>query len=450
MSVGTQPRKANDPFPEEKFLKIPGVVVFTEHRTRLRDGRPAVYDRETLERIAANCNRRIDETGNYAAVCIGHTSPENSDKPLIGFAGPFRVEERNGKAVLVCDFHILRDEVDNLARYPRPSPEVWIPEDGFDPDRIFLDPIAMLGAETPRLDLGMTFLYRAMAGPYLCEKYAAAPAPGNVAVPEFGARKKVRYEKEDSPMPLAKEDIQAILKAIESTDWYSWLRQQMAANAGGEHKEPDGDEGETPPDNTAKADKYEAEDTPPPPKKKRPDDDDLEPDDEPAEDLEDEDTEEPPRKPRKVEEYRCTTHYAKREDVLEAQREIYRLRVELEKEKALRINTERRRILENLARQYVVDVDEEMQSCRYGRMSDEAFRKHCARIERHYRPRPVGLELPMWAEGAAESGDAPELYRKQQETSLHERALAYAKRMIALGKPISYDDALEQVRLGKG
>ena len=67
-------RTADSLFPPDKYVNKPGVVVFAEHSTRLRDGTPVTYDREALEKIARNCNRRIEETGNYAAVCIGHTT----------------------------------------------------------------------------------------------------------------------------------------------------------------------------------------------------------------------------------------------------------------------------------------------------------------------------------------------------------------------------------------
>ena|GEM_PF-2305878 len=92
MSVALDKRKSRTPdslFPPDKYVNKPGVVVFAEHSTRLRDGTPVTYDREALEKIARNCNRRIEETGNYAAVCIGHTDEDSSDKPLIGFADRF-------------------------------------------------------------------------------------------------------------------------------------------------------------------------------------------------------------------------------------------------------------------------------------------------------------------------------------------------------------------------
>jgi len=63
------PRKAQR-FPPEKFITIPGVVVFAEHRTYLRDGTPVTCDREAFEKITACCSRRVEKIGNTAAVCI--------------------------------------------------------------------------------------------------------------------------------------------------------------------------------------------------------------------------------------------------------------------------------------------------------------------------------------------------------------------------------------------
>ncbi len=275
-------------FPEDRFRHIPEVVVFAEHSTQLRDGQPVHYDRQVLERIAANCNRRIQRTGNWAAVCIGHTDSQQQPKPLVGFAGPFRVATQDGRAVMTAELWIFQDQVDQLRYYPRPSPEVWIPTEGFHPDRIFLDPIAFLGADAPRLDLGMTFLYAAQAdGGWACEKYAASfPAPGSVALPDSKLadqtdrtlQQKDSYQNQKGNQTmLSPEDIQAILKAIEATDWYQWLRQQMAASqkgpeaasaAGGQQSASPSAQGPAPPPTDGKKEPYQAsqgQDQPPQP-----------------------------------------------------------------------------------------------------------------------------------------------------------------------------------------
>lgn len=435
-------------FPAERFRHLAGVVVFAEHKTQLRDGRPVEYTEEVLRRVAANCNRRIAQSGNWAAVCIGHTEAKEPPKPLIGFAGPFRVSRQDGRAVLEAELWIFEDQVDQLRYYPRPSPEVWIPTDGFDPDRIFLDPIAFLGADTPRLDLGMTFLYAAQAAEgWQCEKYVASfPGPGSGAVPALGEtdsqknqtvfESKTSYRKGPETMALSPEDIQAILKAIEATDWYQWIRQQMAAN----QKPAESTSAEPPqhqppaPSAEGKKETYTADEqdkTAPPPTP-------------PEEDKTQKDKEDYWGPGCKKSEYR-------REEDLHLQKELYQLRQQLAEERALRMNTDRRRRLEQLARYYALDVDEEMELCQYGRMDDPAFQKHLERIEKYYRPLPADAQLPVWAE--ADSGAAGpasrELYQRKKQEELSTKAAELVRRMANRGQWISYEEALDRLRSGQ-
>lgn len=439
-------------FPAEEFTRIPGVIVFAEHSTTLRDGTPVTYDRDALEKIARNCNRRIEETGNYAAVCLGHIYESVSAKPLIGFAGPFRVEDQGGRAVIAADFWIFKDDAKQLKRYPRPSPEVWIPLDGFDPDRIFLDPIAMLGAETPRLDLG-TYLYTARAGDLVCEKYAATLAsPEAVSVPTLESDTNSSANHERYAMAnLQPDDIRAILKAIEATDWYRWIRSQMAASAKPDaDADANADDADAPPKDkpTAKSFNDDADDAPPADRHRREPYPEGEPpsDGAPPGDDPDEPTDDDKRRPRRVDEYRRTSHYARRDDVLHAQREIYELRQAVERERALRINTERRRALENLSRRYALDVDEELQRARYGRMSDDEFRRHLSRIERYHRQLPVGQELPIWGESYSEPDGSRETYQRKQQEELSQKAVDLVNKLASRGEWISYDEAMERIK----
>ncbi|HPP54711.1 MAG TPA: hypothetical protein PK777_17285, partial [Thermoguttaceae bacterium] len=391
-------------------------------------------------------NRRISQSGNWAALCIGHTDAKEGPKPLIGFAGPFRVRRRDGRAVLEAELWIFQDQAAQLQYYPRPSPEVWIPTDGFDPDRIFLDPIAFLGADAPRLDLGMTFLYAAQAAEgWQCEKYAASfPGPGSVAVPALGEtdsqknqtvfESKTSYRKGPEPMALNPEDIQAILKAIEATDWYQWIRQQMAANqkpaeskpAEPPQHQPPAPSAEPPPAAEGKKETYTADSqdktgqAPPPPEK----------------DKAQKDKEEYCGPGCKKSEYR-------QEEELQMKKELYQLRQQLAEERALRMNTDRRRRLEQLARYYALNVDEEMELCQYGRMEDPAFEKHLERIEKYYRPLPADAQLPVWAEAdSGASGPASrEFYQRKKQEELSTKAAELVRRMANRGQWISYEEA---------
>lgn len=438
-------------FPADRFRRLSGVVVFAEHQTQLRDGRPVEYSEEALRRIAANCNRRIAQSGNWAAVCIGHTDGNGPPKPLVGFAGPFRVSRRDGRAVLEAELWIFEDQVDQLRYYPRPSPEVWIPTDGFDPDRVFLDPIAFLGADAPRLDLGMTFLYAAQAAEgWQCEKYAASfPGPGSVAVPDGQHTKKdqwttqkTSYRKGPETMALNPEDIQAILKAIEATDWYQWIRQQMAASqkpAESKPAEPPQNQPPAPPaegkKETYTADSQDKSGQAPPPEEDKT---------KPEEDKAQKDKEAYWGPGCKKSEYR-------QEEELQMKKELYQLRQQLAEERALRINTDRRRRLEQLARYYTVDVDAEMELCQYGRMDDPAFAKHLERIEKYYRPLPADAQLPVWAEAdSGASGPASrEFYQRKKQEELSTKAAELVRRMANRGQWISYEEALERLRSGQ-
>lgn len=128
------------------FREIP---VLDEHV----DDEGTQYDRHLLERVAANCNARMQASGDWCPVTIGHTSDDEAVSPpeVVGFAGPFRVKRFGRKFAIYGDFYIFRDRADAWKRNPRRSVEIW-PEDR--PENRFIDPIALLGAETPRRDLG--------------------------------------------------------------------------------------------------------------------------------------------------------------------------------------------------------------------------------------------------------------------------------------------------------
>ncbi len=232
-------------FPEEEFLTIPNVPVFAEHKTMASDDREINFGYHELKLVADRCNRRIAESGDYAAVCIGHTpKPEAkasgaADPDVVGFAGPFRMG-RIGQAgtrqrhAILADFHIFRDDVTRFKKHPRRSPELWL-EDSY--DEMFLDPIALLGAEAPRLDLGL--LYSAVlhrnGRQVLREKYTAvAPGPSNVFIPDAGDQR--RYSPsadEDTQMDVNDDLVARICEAIGQTDEMKFVQKMMAEQSGG-------------------------------------------------------------------------------------------------------------------------------------------------------------------------------------------------------------------------
>jgi hypothetical protein len=248
-------------FPDDQFQTIRDVPVFTEHETKARDGRVLRFSLPELQAVCERCNRRIAETNDYAAVTLGHT-PDPGDAnaelpPVVGFAGPFRIGElgRDGQRkryAILADFHIYKEDVTKLKKYPRRSPEVWL-EDSY--EEMFLDPIALLGSAAPRLDMGL--LYSAQRGGRVIEKYAAvAGGPMNTSPRttgdddskrtaehhSFNFGKKKEYQagepadnterSQEAENMLSPEDLQQIIEAFEQLDWVQGIKAQLAQTAG--------------------------------------------------------------------------------------------------------------------------------------------------------------------------------------------------------------------------
>lgn len=238
-------RAAGAAFPPDEFHTIQNVTVFAEHETTSRDGRRLRFGPAELAAVCERCNQRIRDTGDYAAVVIGHTpapGDRNGKEPeLIGFAGPFRVARLpagedgdpgdgslRGRVGIMATLHIYKEDVHKLKKYPRRSPELWL-EDRY--EEMFLDPIALLGAEAPRLDMGL--LYSAMYHGRLRERYTAvAPAAGNVAIRDDDLSPPEHYQQEDTPIMLGPEDIRQIVEALEQLDWVQGVKQLLDQNAG--------------------------------------------------------------------------------------------------------------------------------------------------------------------------------------------------------------------------
>ena len=276
---------ANLRFPSDQYVTMANIPVFRAHATKARDGRTLKFDQTTLTAVCNRCNRRIAETGDYAAIVIGHTSDpgeENSEAPeLVGYAGPFRmgtIGEGDRKCwTILADFHIMRDCMAQVRKHPRRSPELCL-EDSY--DEMFLDPIALLGAEVPRLDLGLLtgaqgsdgsalpapegtakHLYSFVRNGRTVEKYAmaacASPAASNVFAPQkadIETPKPKKYAADNTPgsepdkdtiqqqthqhpkpetaSMLTPEDISAVVEAFLATDAGQFLVSEMRAKQG--------------------------------------------------------------------------------------------------------------------------------------------------------------------------------------------------------------------------
>ena len=255
-------------FPAEQYVTLANIPVFREHKTRAVDGRMLEFGMQQLQMVCDRCNRRITETGDFAAVVVGHTHPpedQNAPEPeLVGYAGPFRLGTIGEGArkcwAILADFHIFRQDLAKVRKHPRRSPELCL-EDTY--EEMFLDPIALLGAEAPRLDLGLVTgaqgtdgaalaagelpakrLYSFIKSGRKVEKYAMAacamPSAGNVFAPTNKITQTTNTDKpqkyaanpQGTTSMLTPEDISAVVEAFLSTDAGQFLVQEMKTKQG--------------------------------------------------------------------------------------------------------------------------------------------------------------------------------------------------------------------------
>lgn len=225
----------------DEYEIFENVPVFVEHTRALKSGRELHFGREELEMVAARSNRRIEETGDFAPIVIGHTKSDKSapDPPKIGWAGPFRVgwlTKDHNKYAILADFRIDKDKASLLKEYPRRSAELWAEERYED---MYLDPISLLGADTPWSDMGV--LYNRADDKHQEKIYYSimpqAPGSYGTSLPTpIGeqSKEKERYSMEeglDGEGPLTKEQkqiAQAIISAVFDSPEFQFLRRQMS------------------------------------------------------------------------------------------------------------------------------------------------------------------------------------------------------------------------------
>lgn len=507
-------RDAAQPFDDSRYLTLRNVPIFAEHETTARDGRKLRFTRNELEAIAERCNRRIRETGDYAAITLGHTPEPGSaapDPPLVGAAGPFKVgllgqPGQRKRYCILTDLHVFRDKADVLRTHPRRSPELWLEETY---EEMFLDPIALLGAEAPRLDMGL-LLYRAQREGKQVEKYAAAaPSASSVFVPSHEPKRYESQPNEGNAMALDEQSIRQIVDAIEQLDWVQFVKQQMAEQAEGgatPPAEPDGDEvpGAGPPPVEPPAAEAPSGDVPPtgppvgpppvdvagppapppgpppgeapkaPPGPPKPADEEKEKlcamkpyaaatgdvdgkanEGQPATAEVENKAANPAAKPVEGDVDNGTGDAGGWEKY--AKGEIAKLRGELDAERHKRVNAERYGRLSELRVHRAFDLDEEAAASTAEVMSDQQFERHYTTLERYCKEIPVFGRLPTAtpeaAQAAALAPDRPGngAMREHYNKSLSDRCLKYciARRTAGDNTPDLYERTLEKLRRGE-
>jgi hypothetical protein len=194
--------------------------LFKEHVNRAGQ---KIGQRE-LSRINDRCNERVVDTGDFSPLAVGHTRDDASVNPeVIGFIGPYRMG-RVGKLkpmhAIEGKVWVYREQLHKLKQYPRLSVEFWADAD--DPGNGYFDPISLLGAETPELDLGVHYSKshegaRLMRYSRVERFQASMPGGANTYVPslvESDREKKTTYGESGSMLSAA--DIQQIVAAMDN------------------------------------------------------------------------------------------------------------------------------------------------------------------------------------------------------------------------------------------
>lgn len=155
---------------KSKYVIIDHVPILDEHILVDNDGKKITVDEQVLQRIAANNNKRILDTGDETPIVIGHTQdniPEAQQPKIVGYASKFRVAPlgKTGRKALVCMFKLFSNLKNLWKQYPRRSVELWL-------NKWFVDPISLLGATTPERDLGL-IRFAANNQDKICITYAA-------------------------------------------------------------------------------------------------------------------------------------------------------------------------------------------------------------------------------------------------------------------------------------
>src|SRR5207245_1881416 len=122
-----------------------------------RTGQQVHMTPDRLARMADLQNQRVTGRNDATPIILGHTEdnvPESEQPPIVGLASRFRLGRLpDGKSAVFARPWAAPGQVDTFRKNPRRSVELWL-----DPDAI--DPIALLGATTPRRDLGLHLFAR--------------------------------------------------------------------------------------------------------------------------------------------------------------------------------------------------------------------------------------------------------------------------------------------------
>jgi len=233
-------KRAVATFPQSQFVLRMAIPLFCTHEIEDEHGKERVGLSRLKQIIEFNNERAIDRD-SFAPLIDGKHTPkpedaEDAEAPeVLGYAGNYRlgmIGRRNPKWCVYYDEWHHREDVPRLNKLRRRSVECW--EDGLS------DPIAALGAITPRLELGMVRYARNPETGQRVRRYSAAlPAGDNTSVPSHGGNRKNPVRNQKAQSMITDQDIAKIVDGVMNTDEMSWVREQMNSGPDGATDGPD-------------------------------------------------------------------------------------------------------------------------------------------------------------------------------------------------------------------
>lgn len=201
-----------------RWLRKKAVPILDEHTLKDDDGEELMeVDATKLQEIADKNNRRIAETGDLTPVIIGHTLDDKAEKEqpeIVGYAHNFRVApfKHTGRKALVADMKFMADKKAIVNAHPRRSVELWLTD-------WKIDPIALLGATTPERDLGLLQLSREGTRKIRRILYEKSPMFLNTGPSDVNGGQ--------TENPETQAIVMQVVEALQQTDVWQWLQQQM-------------------------------------------------------------------------------------------------------------------------------------------------------------------------------------------------------------------------------
>ncbi len=165
-----------------EFVDFGWRPIFVEHE---RDG--VKYTPSVLREIVEPNNQRLIDSNDFCPAILRHTKDEaEGDDPVVaGYFGPYKLGKVGDKCAVYARMRIYNEYAEPVRkRYTRCSVELWGSKDG--PGKSIFDPVALMGADTPYLDLGTYYAkwkYKRSGKP-LTRYTMTAPTATNVAMAE--------------------------------------------------------------------------------------------------------------------------------------------------------------------------------------------------------------------------------------------------------------------------